>query len=155
MKTTRTMLVTAALCFTAAAVFAANPHLGTWKLNESKSTLSSGTGHNNTVTYTEAEGGKIKLTADGVDKDGKPTHWSWEGKFDGKPYKVEGAATVDTIAYKMVNDHTNNMTGMKDGKTVMTGTITVAKDGKSRVVTTTITDEKGKKTTNKSYFDKE
>ena len=150
------MLVAAALSFTAAAtVFAANPHLGTWKLNEGKSKLSSGTGHNNTVTYTEAGGSVIKLTADGVDKDGKQTHWTWEGKFDGKPHKVEGAAMVDTIAYKMVNDHTNSMTGMKDGKTVMTGTITVAKDGKSRVVTTTMTDEKGKKTTNKSYFDKQ
>jgi len=156
MKITRTMLVTAALCFTAAAAaFAANPHLGTWKLNESKSKLSPGIGHNDTVTYTETGAGRIKLTADGVDKDGKQTHWTWEGKFDGKPYKVEGATTVDTIAYKMMNDHTNSMSGMKDGKTMMTGTITVAKDGKSRVVTTTMTDEKGKKTTNKSYFDKQ
>ena len=77
MKITRTMLVTAALYFTvAAAAFAANPHLGTWKLNESKSKLVSGEGKNHTVTYTEAEGGMIKLTADGVDKDGKATHWT-------------------------------------------------------------------------------
>jgi len=55
----------------------------------------------------------------------------------------------------MVSDHTNNMTAVKDGKTVMTGTITVAKDGKSRVVTTTRTDENGKKVTSKSYYDKQ
>jgi hypothetical protein len=150
------MLVAAALSFTAAAVvFAASPHLGTWKLNESKSNLASGTGKNDTVIYTEGEGGMMKLTADGVDKDGKQSHWSWQGKFDGKPYKVEGAPMIDTIAYKMVNDHTNNMTAMKDGKVVMTGTIIVAKDGKSRVVTTTRTDENGKKVTSKSYYDKQ
>jgi hypothetical protein len=155
MKTTRTMLVAAALSFTtAAAVFAANPHLGTWKFNESKSKPAPGMGKNDTVTYTEAKGGMIKLTADGVDKDGKQTHWTWEGKFDGKPYKVEGTPMMDTIAYKMMNDHTNGLTAMKDGKVAMTGTITVAKDGKSRVVTTTRIDENGKKVTSKSYYDK-
>jgi hypothetical protein len=156
MKITRTMLAAAALSFAAAAaVFAANPHLGTWKLNQNKSKLAPGMGHNETVTYTEASGGMIKLTADGVDNDGKQRRWTWEGKFDGKPYKVEGSAQIDTIAYKMVNDHTNSMTAMKDGKTVMTGTIAVAKDGKSRTVTSTMTDEKGKKVTNESYYDKQ
>jgi len=93
------MLVAAALSFTmAAAVFAANPHLGTWKLNESKSKLVPGMGKNDTVTYTEAEGSMIKLTADGVDKDGKQSQWTWQGKFDGKPYKVEGGPMIDTIA---------------------------------------------------------
>ena len=156
MKTTRTLLVAAALSLTAAAVaFAASPHLGTWKLNQSKSKLAPGAGKNEIVTYTEGTAGMIKLTADGVDKDGKRTRWTWEGKFDAKPYKVEGSTMLDTIAYKPVNDHTNNLTGVKDGKTVMTGTITVAKDGKSRVVTTTRTDENGKKETTKTYYDKE
>jgi len=38
---------------------------------------------------------------------------------------------------------------------VVTGTITVSKDGKSRVVTTTATDPDGKKVTDKAYYDKE
>lgn len=156
MRITRTLLIAAALSFTsAAAVFAANPHLGTWKLNNSKTKISSGTAHNDTVTYTEASGGMIKLAVDGVDKDGKQTHWTWEGKFDGKQYKVEGAATIDTIGYRMINDHTNSLTGMKNGKPTITGTITVAKDGKSRTVTTTSTDQSGKKVTKTSYYDKE
>ena len=62
---------------------------------------------------------------------------------------------TDKIAYKMVNDHTNSLTAMKNGKVVLTGTITVAKDGKSRVVTTTRTDANGKKTTDKAHYDKE
>jgi len=38
---------------------------------------------------------------------------------------------------------------------VMTGTITVAKDGKSREVTLTGTDAKGKKFAETTYYDKE
>ena len=37
----------------------------------------------------------------------------------------------------------------------MTGTITVAKDGKSRVVTLTGTDANGQKFTNTTYYDKQ
>jgi len=44
---------------------------------------------------------------------------------------------------------------MKDGKTVMTGTITVAKDGKSRTVNNTVTGADGKKMTDKAVYDKE
>ncbi|MEO7723336.1 MAG: hypothetical protein ABIU29_01405 [Chthoniobacterales bacterium] len=43
----------------------------------------------------------------------------------------------------------------KDGKVVMTGTITVSKDGKSRVVKATTTDANGKKHTDKAYYDKQ
>ena len=155
MKITRTTLVAAAAWLTAAAaVFAASPHLGTWKLNESKSKLVGGT-KNNTVTYTEAKNGMMKLSVEGVDKDGKATHWTWEGKFDGKPYKVKGNKEMDTIAQQMVNDRTNKFTAMKDGKTTVTGTIAVAKDGKSRVVTASETDANGKKVTDKAYYDKQ
>jgi len=149
------MLVAVAVWLTAAAAgFAANPHLGTWKLNESKSKLVGGT-KNNTVTYTEAKNGMMKLSVEGVDKDGKATHWTWEGKFDGKPYKVKGNKEMDTIAQQMVNDRTNKFTVMKDGKTTVTGMIAVAKDGKSRVVTASETDANGKKVTDKAYYDKQ
>jgi hypothetical protein len=150
------MLVTVALWITAAAAaFAASAHIGTWKLDEAKSEFAPGSVKNTTVTYTEAKDDMIKLTVEGVDKDGKPVHWTWTGKFDGKPHKVEGNAVADTIAYKALNDHTNSATGMKDGKVVFTGTIKVAKDGKSRVVTTTGTDASGKKHTDKAYYDKQ
>lgn len=156
MKTNRSMLVAAALWFTAtAATFAASAHMGTWKLNEAKSKFAPGATKNTIVTYTAAKNDMIKLTVNGVTKDGKAVRWTWTGKFDGQPYKVEGNAAVDTFAVKMMNDHTNDTTGMKDGKVAMTGVITVAKDGKSRTVTTTITNAEGKKETDKAYYDKE
>ena len=61
---------------------AENPLIGTWKLNENKSKYAPDSAKNTTVTYTAAKGDMIKCTADGVDKDGKPIHWTWTGKFD-------------------------------------------------------------------------
>ena len=151
---TRIAVLAAALSFAAAAAcFAANPHMGTWKLNEAKSKLVPGMGKNTTVTYAEQKD-KIKITVDGVDKDGKPTHSVWVGKWDGKAYPVKGNLPYNSAAYKVVNDRTNDITAMKDGKIGWTGQITVAADGKSRTVTINGTDANGKKFKGKAVYDK-
>src|SRR5882724_9418934 len=106
---TRIAVLAAALSFTAVvACFAANPHMGTWKLNEAKSKLVPGMGKNTTVTYAEQKD-KIKITVEGVDKDGKPTHSVWVGQFDGKAYPVKGNLPYNSVAYRVVNDRTNDI----------------------------------------------
>jgi hypothetical protein len=151
---TRIAVLAAALSFTAAAAcFAASPQMGTWKLNEAKSKLVPGMGKNTTVTYAEQKD-KIKITVEGIDKDGKPTHSVWVGKFDGKAYPVKGNLPYNSVAYKVVNDRTNDITAMKDGKIGWSGQITVAADGKSRTVTINGTDANGKKFKGKAVYDK-
>ena len=151
---TRIAVMALALSFMAAtACFAANPHIGTWKLNEAKSKLEPGMGKNTTVVYAEQKD-KIKITVDGVDKDGKPRHGVWVGKFDGKAYPAKGNMPWDSAAYTVVNDRTNDITTMKNGKTMWSGRIEVAKDGKSRTVTINGTDVKGKKYKSKAVYDK-
>ena len=151
---TRIAVLAAALSFTAAAAcFAASPQMGTWKLNEAKSKLVPGMGKNTTVTYAEQKD-KIKITVEGIDKDGKPTHSVWVGKFDGKAYPVKGNLPYNSVAYKAVNDRTNEITTMKDGKIAWTGTITVSADGKSRTVTINGTGADGKKFSGKAVYDK-
>ncbi len=151
---TRIAVLAAALSFMAAAAcFAASPQMGTWKLNEAKSKLVPGMGKNTTVTYAEQKD-KIKITVDGVDKDGKPTHSVWVGKFDGKAYPVKGNLPYKSVAYRVVNDRTNDITAMKDGKIGWSGQITVAADGKSRTVTINGTDAQGKKFKGKAVYDK-
>src|SRR5438132_7922909 len=147
---TRITAVAAALSFMgAAACFAANPHMGTWKLNEAKSKMPAGMGKNTMVTYDEQKD-KIKVTVEGMDKDGKPTHGVWVGKFDGKAYPTKGNLSWNSAAYKEVNERTNDITTWKDGKIVWSGRIAVAADGKSRTVTLSGTDEKGKKFSSRS-----
>ncbi len=153
---TRTILLTLAALIAAAAVcFAADDvNLGTWKLNESKSKLVAGATRNNTVTY-EAAGDSVKVTIDGVDAAGKPTHNEWTGKFDGKDYAVTGDPTSDMRSYKRINARTLAFTVKKDGKVTMSGRITVSADGKSRTVTTSGTDAMGMKQSGSSTYDKQ
>lgn len=138
----------------AAASPAAEPNMGTWKLNEAKSHFSPGSPKNMTVTY-EAAGDMIKVTVDGVDGAGKPSHNEWTGKFDGKDYPVTGDPTADTRAYKRVNSRTLDINNKKGGKVVLTGRIVVAADGKSRTLTTSATDPKGKRVRNTAVYDKQ
>ena len=154
MMKTRIAVMAVALSFVAtAACFAANPHIGTWKLNEAKSKLVPGMGKNTMVAYTEQKD-NIEVTVDGVDKDGKPTHSVWVGKFDGKAYPAKGNLSWNSAAYKVVNDRTNDITTMKDGKMVWSGRITVSADGKSRTVTINGTGADGKKFSGKAVYDK-
>ena len=151
---TRIAIMAAVLSFAMTVVsLSANPQMGTWKLNEAKSKLVPGMGKNTTVTYVE-HNDKIRITVDGVDKDGKPTHSVWVGKFDGKAYPLKGSPSLNAVAYRTVNDRTNEITTLKDGKVAWSGRIAVAADGKSRTVTINGTDANGKKFTGKAVYDK-
>jgi hypothetical protein len=151
----KTIVLTLVLCSVAATVcFAADAFTGTWKLNEAKSKLAPGGPKNNSVVY-EAAGDNVKITVDGTDSDGGPTHNEWTGKFDGKDYPVTDDPSSDARSYKMVNDHTLTFTNEKDGKVTLTGRIVVAADGKSRTVTVSGTDSKGTKFTSTAVYDKQ
>ena len=151
---TRMMLVALGLCFFGVLCFAADdPQMGTWKLNDSKSKIAAGSPKNNTVVYA-ADGDNVKVTVDGTDADGKAPHNEWTGKFDGKDYPVTGDPTQDARSYKKVNARTMALTVKKDGKVMTSGRIVVSPDGKSRTVTTTRTDDKGKKSKSTAVYDK-
>jgi len=153
---TKTLLLTLALCFAAGTIcFAASPQIGTWKLNEAKSKITPGTAKNTMVVYKDATGDKVKVTTDGIDANGKPTHAEWTGKFDGKDYSVTGDPTSDMRSYTKVDERTLNFSVKKGGKVTVTGRVSVAADGKSRTVTTSGTNAKGKKFTNTSVYDKQ
>ena len=152
---TRTIVLTLALCFVAAAVcFASDVQVGTWKLNEAKSKLAPGLPKNSTVVY-EATGDDVKVTVDGTDKDGKATHNEWAGKVDGKDYPVTGDPNSDTRSVKKVDDHTLRLTAKKGGKVTLSGQTVVSADGKTRTVTTSGTDSEGKKFKNISVYDRQ
>jgi hypothetical protein len=143
------------LCLVAVTMgFAADPFMGTWKLNESKSKLSPGMPKNTTVIY-EAAGDSIKITVEGTDADGKAAHNEWTGKFDDKDYPVTGDSTADMRSYKQVNDHTLAFTNKKDGKATLTGRVVISKDGKTRTVTVSGEDSKGKKVSSTSVYEKQ
>jgi hypothetical protein len=146
------------LCAAAAISFAAdsvsNRSMGTWKLNEAKSKIVPGSPKNTTVVYT-AEGGKIKITVDGVDKDGKPAHNEWTGQFDGQDYPIYGDPLLESRGFRQIDANTVELWNKKGGKVMVTGKIVIAPDGKSRTLTTVSKDASGKDVTNVFVYDKQ
>jgi hypothetical protein len=151
---TKAIALTISLVFVSVALgFQDNPNMGTWKLNEAKSKFAS-KARNHTVIY-EAAGDQTKVTVDGVDENGTAVHSEWTGKFDGQDYPVTGDANSDVRSYRMINKNTLALTGKKGGKTTLTGRIVVARNGKTRTVTTTATNAQGKKLRSVSVYDKQ
>jgi hypothetical protein len=153
---TKTLGLTLVLWFLAGAAvcIAADPQMGTWKLNEAKSKFTPGTTKFSTVTFKNMFG-QVKATQDGIGPDGKPMHVEWSGKFDGKDYPVTGDPNGDTRSYKKVDDRTLEVTVKKNGKATVTARSVVSADGKSRSATVTGTTPKGKKFKNVAVYDKQ
>ncbi|HLN98538.1 MAG TPA: hypothetical protein VK208_08765 [Pyrinomonadaceae bacterium] len=152
----RVILLTLAALFVGVTVCLAadNPQMGIWKLNEAKSRISPGATKNTTVTY-EAVGDQVKVTVDGVDGEGNPSHNEWTGKWDNKFYPVTGDPTSDMRSYRKINNHTLTLIAKKDGKITLTGRVVVTANGRTRTVTTTGTDAKGKRFSSRAVYDKQ
>jgi len=153
----RSIVLTVVLCLLALSLgyAAENPNMGTWKLNEAKSKIPAGVGKNTTVVYSAASGDMMKVTTDGVDGKGNPTHSEWTGKFDGKPYPVTGMTTTDARAVTAKGDRTLEIDNMMGGKSVGKGKVELAKDGKSRTLETEGTGPDGKTYKAKYVYDKQ
>jgi hypothetical protein len=151
----KTIGLTLAFCFLGGTLcLAADPQMGAWKLNESKSKITPGTLKNTHVVYSSMLG-QVKIKADGIDANGKPSHTEWSGKFDGKDYPVTGDPNSDARSYTKVNERTLTTTNKKNGKVTVTGQIVVSADGKSRTVTLNGITPKGKKFKNVAVYDKQ
>jgi hypothetical protein len=142
---TKAFVLALAFCFLGGALcFAADPQIGTWKLNEAKSKFTPG------IT-----GDQVKVTSNGVDAKGKSTRNQWTGRFDGKNYPVTGDPNSDARSYKKINDRTLGLTIWNHGIVTGTGRIMVSADGKSRAVISSGTTAKGKQFKNTAVFDKQ
>jgi hypothetical protein len=155
MKARTILMLALALCFVGVGVcFADDLNLGTWKLNEAKSKIPPGFMKNTTVVY-EAAGDSIKVTTDGTDKDGKPMHTEWTGKFDGHDYPLSGDPSADSRSYTKIDDHKLTLSNKKGGKVTTSGRIVLSADGKSRTLNMAGTDSAGKKVTGTAVYDKQ
>ena len=139
----------------AGSLLAADPSVGTWKLNVSKST--SADVKELTLVKREVNNGMIELVETGTLKDGskisdKFSHPQQGGivtSLAAKP--AEGVLSVVTI----IDAADICLTTMHNGKQVQIQHAVVNKDGKSMKITTKGMDEKGKPFETISIFDKQ
>jgi hypothetical protein len=157
MKSKTLMSISAVVVWFAAAsfVYAADPALGTWKLNVAKSKYSPGPApKSGSLTY-EASGDAVKRTGEQIAADGKKSSFSYTAKMDGKFYPVTGSDLFDEISIKKIDDHNTEATMKKAGKVAANAKRSVSKDGKAMTITITGTNAKGEKINNVSVYDKQ
>jgi hypothetical protein len=126
-------LIVLATVFFASPAFAADPVVGTWKLNVAKSKFSAGAALTaGTRVYTEADGLytlEQKLTgADGKEMSNRAQY------RDGKEVKQATAAATDTTLAKKIDANTWDFDLKKDGKVVGRVHRVVSADGKTLTV---------------------
>jgi hypothetical protein len=134
-----------------AAMAAADPVIGTWKLNAAKSSAGAGS---ETRTYSQSDKG-ISVEISTVGADGKANVQKTTYHLDGKTYPATGGAGFDSLSAKQVDANTADFSLIKGGKAVGSLRRAVSADGKTLTVTTEMTDAKGAKTKTTNIYDKQ
>ncbi len=136
MKMRLTLATAALFCLTLPAFSqSANPLLGTWKLNVAKSTFSGPIPKSGIATYAPDAQGVVKDSGETADGQGQTLKFMFTHIWDGKPHPVTGIPAFNEVTYNRLNANTVNWVRSKDGKAVSMGSLVVADDGKSHMVT--------------------
>ncbi len=149
-----TTLLLVALALNVAAA-AADQHSGTWKMNPAKSKYSPGPAPKSTTVKIDSNADNIKLSSDGIDAAGNPTHVEYTAKYDGKDYPVTGSPNADTVALERPDASTIRSTLKKGDQVVMTVTSVISKDGMTRTSTFKGKDAQGQDVNNVVVYDKQ
>jgi hypothetical protein len=144
-----------AILLTSSVALAAENWLGTWKLNVAKSKFSPGPAPKSLTLKFEATADGIKLTSDGVNSEGKPTHGEYVSKFDGEDVPWEGNPDADTASAKKIDDNSYENIWKKDGKTTITAKVVVSDSGKTLTVNQSGTDSKGRTVNHTAVYDRQ
>jgi len=143
-KGTLVVMSAVILVWTLATVaMAADPHVGTWKLNVAKSKFNPGPAPKGFTVIIQAQDDGVKYVLNGTEADGKAMHQEWAVKYDGKDYPITGDPTSDTYAFRKVDAKTYDVVGKKGGKAVVKIREVFSTDGRSITVTEEGKNEKG------------
>ena len=96
-----------------------------------------------TIKFEPAADGGIKLTAEGVNADGKTMRLEYAARFDGTEVAWTGNPNADSAAPRRIDANRYENVWKKDGKAVVTVTATVSADGKTLTVIQRGKDAKG------------
>ena len=116
-------------------VAAADTQSGVWKMDPAKSKYDPGPAAKSITLKIESDGDTIKLSSDGIDAAGNPTHVEYTAKYDGKDYPITGVPNADTIALERLDASTIRSTMKKGDQVVMTVTSVISKGGTTRTST--------------------
>jgi hypothetical protein len=112
---------------------ASDPLIGTWKTNIAKSRYDppSMQPKNPSILKREAVGDGYRVTSDGMNGEGKPTHIEYTFGADGKDYPLKGTASADSVNVVRIDANTQIQLRKKAGVVIAMYRQMVSKDGKT------------------------
>jgi hypothetical protein len=135
-------------------VLAADPVVGTWKLNVAKSKFSVAAPKSGTVTYTE-DGEWLVVKAESVNVEGKPATRTSRYKLDGKEHPYESPYGKGTISAKKTGERQGMATVKLDGGNSYTQQTVISADGKTRTITTSGKNAQGQALNNTVVYERQ
>jgi len=142
----RKVILLLALFGLAGALWAADPFVGTWKVDLAKSKTSYPLEvplQGSFTTKVEGQDNGITVVEDLAWANGNAVQRRWTAQYDGKDYTVEGDPRMDAISLKKANPNTIDYVVKKSGKQFASGKWVVSKDGKTSTNTGSTKVDKG------------
>jgi hypothetical protein len=133
-----------------------DPLLGLWQLSLAKSKFTPAPPYKSMTAYVQGEGQNRKSTVVGVDTAGNPLSIVFSELIeDGKPHPVTGSRIVDAATATRVDANNANISYLKEGKVVQTGTSATSPDGRTWTLALTGTLANGQQINYVYVFDKQ
>jgi hypothetical protein len=121
-----------ALTASAAMLCAADPFVGTWKMNPAKSDYKQGAPPKEQIATITVEGGDMHVHVAAVTAEGKKTLVFYTIPYDGGMGKMfETSPAYDGISGRHIGPNEREISRLKDGKVVFTARSVVSADGNS------------------------
>ena len=131
------------LLSSAVALLAADPFLGSWKLNAEQSRYPQGAPRELTVTWA-LENGVLTVSAQGIAPDGQPIRRKYQPVYDGKEQKNPGNYPWDSVRNTQVDEHTRIDYFTKAGKPFGVEKRLISADGKTMRVESWFEERQGR-----------
>ena len=144
-----------AICSYPWVAFAADPVMGTWKLNVEKSTYSPGPAPKSQVRVYQEHPEGIRVTIKTTMPDGLSTSVEHPVNYDGKEHPITGSRQSDAILLKKIDDHTSESILKHASKVLGTNRRVVSNDGKAMTITFQGTDSRGRQVNNSAVYEKQ
>lgn len=134
---------------------AADPVLGTWKLNAVKSRFRPGPAPASQTRIYEASPEGMKVSIITTDADGQTTTIEHPANFDGKDYSVTGSRRAIEISLTKIDERTSEAILKHASKIIGQARRVVSEDGQSMTVTYKGIAADGREVDNEAVYDKQ
>jgi hypothetical protein len=154
-----TVLVTALLAVSPVEAQPSNAWVGSWRLDVDRSKFSPGPPPRSRTLRIEPVDGGQKITFDGINADGQPTHSEIITNFDGTEVPIRSAAspakTVSTDVIRRLDERSFEARTRVDGKPTTTHIVVISPDGRTMTETITGANIRGQPVNNMLVFDRQ